>query len=174
MARHLSISNNKSVNRKSSTKSQTHSIMILNGIELQKPVIDWIFGKCKLLTALDFENCPINYIPKELGNLLHLKYFNLRKTKVSKLPRSIRKLQNFEFLDVRESLVRELPIEINRFFKLQYLFGRPALKVTMESHRLDDLSLLSNLLTEEDIDCCDFSHVHRHHLKHLQFVSKGK
>ncbi|CAK7323858.1 unnamed protein product [Dovyalis caffra] len=121
--RHISLSNRENVNPKSSTKSQTRSIMVFNGQELQKAIIDTIFGKCKLLTTLDFEDCPIDHIPKELGNLLHLKYFNLRNTEVSKIPKSIGKLQNLEYLDLSYSLVEELLVDINRFPKLRYLYG---------------------------------------------------
>ncbi|CAK7323836.1 unnamed protein product [Dovyalis caffra] len=150
IARHLSISNRENGNRKSSTKSQTRSIMILNGVELQKLVIDWIFGKCKLLTALDFESCPINYIPKELGNLLHLKYLNLRKTKVSKLPKSIGKLQNLEYLDVRDSSIEELPVEINRFSKLRYFLGDSALKIHGSIGHLEFLQVLDAVRLDND------------------------
>ncbi|CAK7323837.1 unnamed protein product [Dovyalis caffra] len=150
IARHLSISKRGNGNKKSDTKSQTRSIMILDGTELQKPIIDWIFEKCKLLTTLDFECCPISYIPKELGNLLHLKYFNLRKTKVSKLPKSIGKLQNLEFLDVRDSSVEELPVEINRFSKLRYLLSSHALKIHGSIRYLEFLQTLHRIRLDDD------------------------
>ncbi|KAL3577363.1 hypothetical protein D5086_022646 [Populus alba] len=125
IARHMSISKGGSDNPKGSTRSQTRSVMVFCGAKLQKPIIDAIFEKCKLLTTLDFEKCPIDEIPKELGNLLHLKYLSLRETLVSNLPKSIGKLQNLEFLDLSYSLVERLPVEVNRFPKLRYLLGNP-------------------------------------------------
>ncbi|CAK7323839.1 unnamed protein product [Dovyalis caffra] len=150
IARYLSISNKGNGNQKSNTNSQTRCIMILDGIELQKPIIDVIFGKCKLLTILDFECCPINYIPKKLGNLLHLRYFNLRKTKVSKLPKSIGKLRNLEFLDVRDSSIEELPVEINRFSKLRYLLISHALKIHGSIRHLEFLQTLHRIRLDDD------------------------
>ena len=125
IARHMSISKGGSDNPKGSTRSQTRSVMVFCGAKLPKPIIDAIFEKCKLLTTLDFEKCPIDEIPKELGNLLHLKYLSLRDTRVSHLPKSIGKLQNLEFLDLSYSSVERLPVEVNRFPKLRYLLGRP-------------------------------------------------
>ncbi|KAG6755658.1 hypothetical protein POTOM_041491 [Populus tomentosa] len=78
IARHMSIRKGGSDNPKGSTRSQTRSVMVFCGAKLQKPIIDAIFEKCKLLTTLDFEKCPIDEIPKELGNLLHLKFPKLR------------------------------------------------------------------------------------------------
>ncbi|CBI37304.3 unnamed protein product, partial [Vitis vinifera] len=57
-------------------------------------------------------------IPEDLGNLLHLRYLSLRKTRVRMLPRSIGKLQNLQTLDLKYSLVEDLPVEINRLQKL--------------------------------------------------------
>jgi disease resistance protein RPM1 len=56
--------------------------MVFNGVDVQKPLISAIFTKFKLLTMLDFERYPIDRIPKELGNLLHLRYSSLKDAKV--------------------------------------------------------------------------------------------
>ena len=40
------------------------------------------FGNFKLMKIMDCEGAPIDYIPKEVGNLLYLKYLSLRDTKV--------------------------------------------------------------------------------------------
>ena len=52
------------------------------------------FVNFKLMKIMDFEGAPINHIPKEVGNLFHLRYLSLRDTKVQVLPKSIGKLQN--------------------------------------------------------------------------------
>ncbi|KAL4618397.1 hypothetical protein ACB092_06G006900 [Castanea dentata] len=74
-----------------------------------------------LMKIMDFEGAPIDYIPKEVGNLFHLSYLSLRDTKVQILPNSIGNLHNLETLDLKRSLVSELPMEISGLYKLQYL-----------------------------------------------------
>ncbi|XP_030932466.1 disease resistance protein RPM1-like [Quercus lobata] len=73
------------------------------------------------MKVMDCEGAPIDYIPKEVGNLFHLRYLSLRDTKVQTLPKSIGKLHNLKTLDLKGSLVSELPLEISRLHKLQYL-----------------------------------------------------
>ena len=70
---------------------------------------------------MDCEGAPIDYIPKELGNLYHLRNLSLRDTKVKMLPRTIGKLHNLETLDLKRSFVSELPAEINGLRKLRYV-----------------------------------------------------
>ncbi|XP_023870546.2 disease resistance protein RPM1 [Quercus suber] len=70
---------------------------------------------------MDFEGAPIDYIPKQVGDLLHLRYLSLKDTKVKTLPKSIGKLHYLETLDLKRSLVSELPAEISMLHKLRYL-----------------------------------------------------
>lgn len=155
IARHLSISNRGSNTPKSSTKSQTRSIMVFDEVKLQKATIQVILAKFKLLTTLDFENCPIDHLPKELGNLLHLRYLNLRKTKVAKLPKSIRKLHNLESLDLRYSFVEELPVKISNFPKLRHLLAEDkktrALKIKGSIKHLEFLQTLSKINVDDNV-----------------------
>ncbi|KAM4102582.1 hypothetical protein ACJW30_06G012100 [Castanea mollissima] len=81
---------------------------------------------------IDCEGAPIDYIPKEVGNLFLLRYLSLRDTKVHILPKSIGKLHNLETLDLKRSLVSELPVEINGLQKLRYLAAY------FESHDIED------------------------------------
>ncbi|RQO89965.1 hypothetical protein POPTR_005G035400v4 [Populus trichocarpa] len=155
IARHLSISNRGSNTPKSSTKSQTRSIMVFDEVKLQKATIQVILAKFKLLTTLDFENCPIDHLPKELGNLLHLRYLNLRNTKVAKLPKSIRKLHNLESLDLRYSFVEELPVKISNFPKLRHLLAEDkktrALKIKGSIKHLEFLQTLSKINVDDNV-----------------------
>ncbi|XP_034690533.1 disease resistance protein RPM1-like [Vitis riparia] len=75
-------------------------------------------SKFKLLKVLDLGGAPLDRISEDLGNLFHLRYLSLRKTKVRMLPRSIGKLQNLQTLDLKYSLVEDLPVEISRLKKL--------------------------------------------------------
>lgn len=154
-ARHLSISNRVSNPPKSSTRSQTRSIMVFDKEMLQKATVPVIFAKFKLLTTLDFEDCPIDHLPEELGNLLHLRYLNLRNTDVEELPRSIGKLHNLESLDLRFSLVKELPVEISDFPKLKHLLAHggyaTGLKIKGSFKHLEFLQTLFTIKVEDDV-----------------------
>ncbi|KAL5547898.1 hypothetical protein UlMin_003129 [Ulmus minor] len=90
---------------------------------LTESFIVTLFKKFKLLEVLDFEGVPLNILPKEVGNLFHLKYLNLKHTKVKILPKSIKNLQKLQSLDVRETLIRELPVEINELRNLRHLLA---------------------------------------------------
>ena len=39
------------------------------------------FANFKLMKVMDCEGAPIDYIPKEMGNLFRLRYLSLRDTK---------------------------------------------------------------------------------------------
>ncbi|CBI24372.3 unnamed protein product, partial [Vitis vinifera] len=58
-----------------------------------------------------------------LGNLFHLRYLSLRRTKVKMLPKSIGKLQNLQTLDLKHSLVDALPVEIEKLQKLHHILS---------------------------------------------------
>lgn len=155
IARHLSISNRGSNPPKSSTRSQTRSIMVFDKEMLQKARVREMFAKFKLLTTLDFEDCPIDHLPQELGNLLHLRYLNLRNTDVKELPKSIGKLHNLESLDLRFSLVEELPVEISDFPKLKHLLAHggyaTGLKIKGSFKHLEFLQTLFTIKVEDDV-----------------------
>ncbi|KAG6775102.1 hypothetical protein POTOM_018528 [Populus tomentosa] len=155
IARHLSISNRGSNPPKSSTRSQTRSFMVFDKAMPQKATVQVTFAKFKLLTSLDFEDCPIDHLPNELGNLLHLRYLNLRNTDVEELPRSIGKLHNLESLDLRFSLVEELPVEISDFPKLKHLLAHggyaTGLKIKGSFKHLEFLQTLFTIKVEDDV-----------------------
>ena len=99
-----------------SKKSHIRSIFLYNSEMFS---LGTLASKFKLLKVLDFVGAPLERIPEDLGNLLHLRYLSLRKTRVRVLPRSIGKLQNLLTLDLKYSLVEDLPVEISRLKKLR-------------------------------------------------------
>jgi disease resistance protein RPM1 len=129
--------------------------MVFDKEMLQKATVPVIFAKFKLLTSLDFEDCPIDHLPKELGNLLHIRYLNLRNTDVKELPRSIGRLHNLESLDLRFSLVEELPVEISDFPKLQHLLAHggyaTGLKIKGSFEHLEFLQTLFTIKVDDDV-----------------------
>ena len=82
IARHLSISNRGSSTPNSITKSQTRSVIACNEVKLQKATMSVIFAKFKLLTTLDFDNCPIDRLPKKIFKLK--RYQSSKTSKINK------------------------------------------------------------------------------------------
>ena len=121
IGRRLSIQNNLNSPLESIASSKTRSILISQANELPNSFLTTCFANFKLMKVMDFEGAPIDYIPKEVGNLFHLRYLSLRDTKVQVLPKSIGKLHNLETLDLKRSLVSKLPSEIIGLSKLRYL-----------------------------------------------------
>nr|XP_048318021.1 disease resistance protein RPM1-like [Ziziphus jujuba var. spinosa] len=103
--------------------SGVRSILNFNceGILLETFIQCTLTKNFKLLKVLDFENGILDSIHEDIGNLFHLRYLSLRKTRVNKLPRSIGKLVNLETLDLKQSFVFELPAEIKSLNKLRHL-----------------------------------------------------
>ena len=72
---------------------------------------------------MDFEDAPLDFIPKDVGSLFHLRYLSLRNTKVKLLPKSVGKFQNLETLDLKQSHVYEIPVDINNLRKLRHFIA---------------------------------------------------
>ncbi|XP_031253960.1 disease resistance protein RPM1-like isoform X2 [Pistacia vera] len=79
------------------------------------------FANFNLLKILDFEDGPVEYLSEGVGNLFHLHYLSLRRTKIKELPKSIGMLINLESLDLKHTFVSELPAEIKNLKKLRCL-----------------------------------------------------
>ena len=103
--------------------SGVRSIFLFNISGLTKSFVVSLFERFKLLKVLDFENAPLDDLPKEVGNLFHLKYLSLKDTNLKALPKSIGKLHNLQTLDLGHTSVCELPIEINKLQNLRHLFA---------------------------------------------------
>ncbi|XWS74635.1 hypothetical protein CRYUN_Cryun01aG0015200 [Craigia yunnanensis] len=121
ISRHLSVYNRANHFSGSTSKSQTHSLIVFEVDDLPESLFNILSTHFKFLKELDFQGVPLDYVPEELGNLLHLRYLSLRDTKVKMLPKSIGKLHNLQTLDLKRSLVRELPTEVNKLYNLLYL-----------------------------------------------------
>ncbi|KAG4125045.1 hypothetical protein ERO13_D10G073500v2 [Gossypium hirsutum] len=123
-ARHISIQNIGSNNLSSTIRSsKAHSFIFFEVKEFPKSLLMSIFSNFKLLKELDFEGAPLDRLPEELGNLLHLKYLSVRDTKVKTLPKSLSELHKLETLDLKRSRVHQLPFEINKLSNLKYFIA---------------------------------------------------
>ncbi|XP_019055745.1 PREDICTED: putative disease resistance protein At1g50180 [Nelumbo nucifera] len=59
-----------------------------------------VFRRFKSLQVLDLEGVYVRRLPREVGNLVHLKYLGLRNTNIEKLPKSIGNLWNLQAMDL--------------------------------------------------------------------------
>ncbi|XP_024018887.1 disease resistance protein RPM1 [Morus notabilis] len=104
--------------------SHVRSIFTFNEDNIPRPIVSTVINNFKLLKVLDFEGAPcLDYLPKDIGNLFHLRYLSVRRTRVQLLPKSIGKLENLETLDLKQSQVSELPVEVNKLHKLRHLLA---------------------------------------------------
>jgi len=104
--------------------SNIRSLHVFKNEELPDSFVASIPSNYKLLKVFDFEDVALHhYVPKNLGDLFHLRYLSFRNTKVRNLPGSIGKLHNLETLDLRQTMVREIPKEINKLQKLRHLLA---------------------------------------------------
>ncbi|XP_031270495.1 disease resistance protein RPM1-like [Pistacia vera] len=105
----------------SNKDSKIRSVSLFNVGKMPNSFVTTLIMDFKLIKVLDFEDSPIEYLPKEVGNLFHLHYLSVKNTRVNVLPRSIGKLLNLETLNLKRSLVSMLPAEIKNLKKLRYL-----------------------------------------------------
>ncbi|XP_062078314.1 disease resistance protein RPM1-like isoform X3 [Humulus lupulus] len=96
---------------------------------------------CKLLKVLDFEGAHLDYLPEEIGYLFHLRYLNLKHTKIKVIPKCIGKLYNLQSLNLMFTLVQILPKTIGKLHNLQNL----NLKLTSVQELPVEINKLRNL-----------------------------
>lgn len=108
--------------------SKLRSIYLFDISEYTKSFLIDLFENFRLLKVLDFTDAPLHNLPKEVGNLFHLKYLCLAGTKVKVLLKSIGRLRSLQALNVSNTLVRELPIETNKLRNLRHLSAGSFLK----------------------------------------------
>ncbi|KAJ9146906.1 hypothetical protein P3X46_029120 [Hevea brasiliensis] len=77
--------------------------------------------KTKVLLVLNLTG-EVEYLPDELGDLVHLRYLGLSRSLIKKLPRTIGNLQNLQTLNADNcSKLFELPIEVLNIKQLRHL-----------------------------------------------------
>ncbi|KAL5583359.1 hypothetical protein UlMin_015801 [Ulmus minor] len=125
-------------------------------LEVMKPLLN----QFHLLRVLKFENLTrgrVGILPKEIGDLIHLRLFSLKDSYVEKLPSSIGNLRCLQTLDLRVKTSyhqkkpqrTEIPFEICKLEQLRHLYlpQNYFLKGNFESRlRLNDLSNLQTLV----------------------------
>ncbi|XP_019703764.1 putative disease resistance RPP13-like protein 3 [Elaeis guineensis] len=78
-----------------------------------------VLNGLKLVRVLDLEGArDLKMLPKQIGNMIHLRYLGLRRTGLIRLPSSIAHLLNLQTLDARETAICWLP---KSFWKIRTL-----------------------------------------------------
>ncbi|RDX81103.1 Disease resistance protein RPM1, partial [Mucuna pruriens] len=127
MIRRLSVASISNDLMGSTESSHTRSLLVFADEDstLTKNFVQRIPTKYRLLKVLDFQDSPLSFVPKNWGNLAHLKYLSLRQSRMiteSHL-KFISKLQNLETLDLRDTYVMHMPEEICNLSKQQHLLS---------------------------------------------------
>ncbi|KAL2322750.1 hypothetical protein Fmac_027129 [Flemingia macrophylla] len=125
--------------------SYVRSIQIIMGKKLSKHLVRSIPTKCMSLKVLHFESTLSTYVPKNLGNLIYLKYLSFWG--MATIPESIGKLQNLETLDARDSTVIFMPKEISKLRKLRHLLVGGFISLVKVKDSLGDMASLEHLHT---------------------------
>ncbi|KAG5094215.1 hypothetical protein JHK84_049803 [Glycine max] len=121
MIRRLSVATYSKDLRRTTESSHIRSLLVFTGKVTYK-YVERIPIKYRLLKILDFEDCPMDFVPKTWGNLAHLKYLSLRRCIGAEvLVKFISKLQNLETLDIRNAKLGEMSKEICKLTKLRHL-----------------------------------------------------
>ena len=89
-------------------------------------LVEYVKSKnLRLLRVLEvrFSRGKLEYckVPKEIGNLIHLRYLGMRDADKVKLPRSIGNLRSLRILNLRDNNEVTLPSTILRLTRLRYL-----------------------------------------------------
>lgn len=109
------------------------------------------FQNFKLIRVLVFEGCNFQgrKFPKEIGNLIHLRYLRLRNCGFAELPSSISNLIYLYTLDLFHSWDVRIPNVLNKLIGLKHLF-LPDYQNTSNARnyrlRLDGLNKLETLV----------------------------
>ncbi|XP_002527909.2 putative disease resistance protein At1g59780 [Ricinus communis] len=75
----------------------------------------------QFLLVLDVDG-KIEYLPNEIGDLVHLRYLGLENSDLNELPQALGNLQKLQTLDIRMcGWLHELPIEVLRIKQLRHL-----------------------------------------------------
>ncbi|KAF7150141.1 hypothetical protein RHSIM_Rhsim02G0078500 [Rhododendron simsii] len=106
----------------------------------------------KLVKVLDLQGAHLNQLHEEVGNLLHLQYLSVKRTKVQIIPKSIGNLHNLQTLNLKESHVSVLRIGIlSRLRKLRHLIGNYGVEIQGGIGHLEELQTLKKIMANNDL-----------------------
>ncbi|CBI40292.3 unnamed protein product, partial [Vitis vinifera] len=127
--RRLTIHQGKKTNSEHLHSSRLRSFICFSEC-FQENILRSLYRGVKLLTVLDLESMDIYTLPEGIGELIHLKYLCLRRTRIERLPSSIGHLINLQTLDFRGTLIEIIPSTIWKLHHLRHLYGHGLGKLT--------------------------------------------
>ncbi|KAI4297295.1 hypothetical protein L6164_037189 [Bauhinia variegata] len=119
------------------------------------PLLKFTFETCKLPRILYLENFYFHggVLPKEIGNLIHLRYLSVRHCHLRELPSSIGNVLCLQTLDLRTaSLMVKMPNVILKMEQLRHLY-LPESYCIEGKWKLDSLLKLQTLVNISGWDC---------------------
>lgn len=126
-------------------------------------------GKFMKVRVLEFCLCNINKLPNSVGELVHLRYSGLDRTRVTELPTSVQKLCNLQTLRLN-SAITHLPRGLNKLVNLRNLITVSLTEVTSTLPDIGKLTSLQEL-------CCFRVKTEKGYeieqLKHLNEIKKN-
>lgn len=103
------------------TVNHLHSLFCFTR-RVKKTLQKTFYGSFKLLRVLDLEGATdVEKLPKEIGQLIHLKYFSLANTNIQSLPRSIGNLYNLQTINISDTLIQRTPRVIWKLRQLRHI-----------------------------------------------------
>uniref|UniRef100_A0A1D1YVM1 Putative disease resistance RPP8-like protein 2 n=1 Tax=Anthurium amnicola TaxID=1678845 RepID=A0A1D1YVM1_9ARAE len=125
--------------------SQSHStpsLRTLLGFNFESRSLDLPASVLKLLRVLDLEGAPIQRLPEEIGDAIHLRYLGLKHTQITCLPASIGKLCRLQTLDVIDTGITKVPNSTWRIKALRHIYVPTAVEPHMVHGSLSELHVL--------------------------------
>ncbi|KAI8567015.1 hypothetical protein RHMOL_Rhmol02G0088500 [Rhododendron molle] len=145
---------NKDLETINSPKSRIRSVFLFLVGEIPKEqLLATLARNFKLLKVLDLQDAPLDQLHEDVGNLLHLRYLSVKRTKVKIIPISIGNLRNLQTLNLAHSCVDVLQIGIlSRLRKLRHLIVPvPGVKIQGRIGHLEELQTLHFVEANEDL-----------------------
>ncbi|XVF83110.1 hypothetical protein PTKIN_Ptkin16aG0106600 [Pterospermum kingtungense] len=109
--------------------------------------------KFRFLRLFSLANChKISELPKEIGELMHLRYLDISKTSIKRLPNSLSMLYNLQTLTLFDcKYLVELPKDMGRLINMHYLDLRNTDLARMPKGmgKLKDLRTLTDFVLDE-------------------------
>ena len=111
-------------------------------------------GGLRLIRVIDLEEAfELKVLPKEIGDLVNLRYLGLRGTNIKSLPKTIENLSRLQFLDVRETAIEKMTSAVWEIETLRQLFSPRYAKIHyMGQCRWRSLQVLSMAATDDWMD----------------------
>nr|GME03056.1 putative disease resistance protein RGA3 [Ipomoea batatas] len=132
-----------------------------------------LFNHLKSVRVLGLRGCKLQKLPKEIGNLHHLRYIDLSYSKVEELPDAIFLLDNLQTLDLEGcECLSKLPEGIGNLHHLRYI----DLSKSNIDELPDTICSLDNLQTLNLGGCKHISRLPQGigNLRHLRYIDLSK